>query len=129
MKKSLSVFIDESGDFGAYDKEAPYYLVTMLFHDQENSIKDELTRLDNSLLQKGFIQPHHLHTGPLIRREEVYRDMDIDLRRHIFSTFMSFARHIEFTYKTFIIPKKEKDMASLGLIKDLSIAIKDFLCK
>ena len=79
MKKSLSVFIDESGDFGTYDKEAPYYLVTMLFHDQENSIKDELTRLDNSLLQKGFIQPHHLHTGPLIRREEVWRTLRVRL--------------------------------------------------
>ena len=129
MKKSLSVFIDESGDFGRFDKEAPYYLVTMLFHDQRNSIKEELERLDNSLLQKGFVQPHHLHTGPLIRREEIYRDMDIELRRHIFNTFMNFARHIEFTYKTFVIPKKENDMASLGLIKNLSIEIKDFLSK
>lgn len=128
MRKVLSIFIDESGDFGAFDKEAPYYLVTMLFHDQENSIKEELARLDNSLLQKGFIQ-HHLHTGPLIRREEVYRDMDIDLRRHIFAIFMNFARHIEFTYKTFIIPKKEGDVASLGLIKNLSIEIKDFLSR
>lgn len=127
MKKILSVFIDESGDFGAFDKEAPYYLVTMLFHNQEDSIKEELARLDNSLLQKGFIHPHHLHTGPLIRREEVYRDMDIELRRHIFAAFMNFARHIEFTYKTFIIPKKAGDVASLELIKNLSIAIKDFL--
>lgn len=127
MKKSLSVFIDESGDFGRFDKEAPYYLVTMLFHDQRNSIKAEMERLDNSLLQKGFIHPHHLHTGPLIRREEIYRYMDIDLRRHIFNTFMIFARHIEFTYKTFIIPKEENDKTALGLIKNLSMEIKDFL--
>lgn len=129
MRKSLSVFIDESGDFGKFDKEAPYYLVTMLFHDQRNSIKEELERLDNSLLQKGFVQPHHLHTGPLIRREEIYKDMDIEFRRHIFNTFMNFARHIEFTYKTFVILKKENDIASLGLIKNLSIEIKNFLSK
>lgn len=29
----LSVFIDESDDFGAYEKHAPYYLITLVFHD------------------------------------------------------------------------------------------------
>ena len=32
--KELSVFIDESGDFGEYDDQAPYYIITMVFHDQ-----------------------------------------------------------------------------------------------
>ena len=27
--KELSVFIDESGDFGEYDDQAPYYIITM----------------------------------------------------------------------------------------------------
>ena len=28
--KELSVFIDESGDFGEYDDQAPYYIITIL---------------------------------------------------------------------------------------------------
>ena len=36
--KELSIFIDESGDFGPYAKHSPYYLVTMVFHDQRKSI-------------------------------------------------------------------------------------------
>ena len=27
--KELSVFIDESGDFGEYDDQAPYYIITI----------------------------------------------------------------------------------------------------
>ena len=30
----LSIFIDESGDFGTYDIRSPYYIITMVFHDQ-----------------------------------------------------------------------------------------------
>ena len=32
--KELSVFIDESGDFGVYDFRCPFYIITMVFHDQ-----------------------------------------------------------------------------------------------
>lgn len=34
--KELSVFIDESGDFGAYEPHSPYYIITMVFHDQDS---------------------------------------------------------------------------------------------
>ena len=37
--KELSIFIDESGDFGEYNKISPYYIVTMVFHDQDKDIK------------------------------------------------------------------------------------------
>lgn len=32
--KELSIFIDESGDFGDYSPHSPYYIITMVFHDQ-----------------------------------------------------------------------------------------------
>ena len=35
--KELSIFVDESGDFGAYEPHAPFYLFTLVFHDQNNS--------------------------------------------------------------------------------------------
>ena len=36
--KELSVFIDESGDFGEYSYHAPFYIVTMVFHNQKVDI-------------------------------------------------------------------------------------------
>ena len=36
--KELSIFIDESGDFGEITERPAYYLVTLLFHDQKNEI-------------------------------------------------------------------------------------------
>lgn len=36
--KELSVFIDESGDFGEARERPAYYLVTFVFHDQADEI-------------------------------------------------------------------------------------------
>lgn len=33
MRKELSIFIDESGDFGKYDYQSPFYILTLVFHD------------------------------------------------------------------------------------------------
>ncbi len=39
MSKKLSIFIDESGDFGPLKLHAPYYLITMILAQQEISRK------------------------------------------------------------------------------------------
>jgi len=36
--KELSVFVDESGDFGPSEYHSPYYIVTLVFHDQSADI-------------------------------------------------------------------------------------------
>ena len=33
-EKCLSVFVDESGDFGPFEAHSPYYLVSLVLHDQ-----------------------------------------------------------------------------------------------
>lgn len=38
--KELSVFIDESGDFGEIKERPAYYLVTFVFHNQDNGIEN-----------------------------------------------------------------------------------------
>ena len=43
--KELSVFIDESGDFGEITERPAYYLVTLLFHDQKNEIAANVKNL------------------------------------------------------------------------------------
>lgn len=36
--KMLSILVDESGDFGAFEPHCPYYLFSLVFHDQEESL-------------------------------------------------------------------------------------------
>lgn len=48
--KTLSVFVDESGDFGAYQPHSPYYIFTLVFHDQGNSIEHPIDLLEKDYL-------------------------------------------------------------------------------
>ena len=47
--KELSVFIDESGDFGEYDYHSPYYIISMVFHDKAVNIDDSVKKLNQEL--------------------------------------------------------------------------------
>lgn len=44
--KELSVFIEESDDWGEYDYRRPFYIVTMVFHNQEFALNQEMMILD-----------------------------------------------------------------------------------
>ena len=54
LLKELSVFIDESGDFGEITERPAYYLVTLLFHDQKNEIAANVKKLEDSIMKSGF---------------------------------------------------------------------------
>lgn len=69
--KELSVFIDESGDFGEYSPHSPYYFITMVFHNQDTSINEALDHLEQELSYLSLTD-HCIHTGPIIRKEENY---------------------------------------------------------
>ena len=43
--KELSIFIDESGDFGNYSHHSPLYLVTLVIHEQSHDISKEVESL------------------------------------------------------------------------------------
>ena len=71
--KELSIFVDESGDFGEYAQHAPYYIITMVFHDQSNDISSNINILNNALRQIGYGDEQAVHTEPLICREPPYQ--------------------------------------------------------
>ena len=82
--KILSVFIDESGDFGKYDPKSPYYYVSMVLHDQSVDISSEIDRLEQRVTNFGF--PHHaIHVGPIIRREKQYENELMENRKSLFN--------------------------------------------
>ena len=104
--KELSIFVDESGDFGPAAKHSPYYIVAMVFHDQSIDISDDITRLDHALDDLGYIN-HAVHTEPLIRREEDYSSLNPNIRRSIFTKLFFFATHCGIQYKAFSFNKFE----------------------
>lgn len=67
----LSIFVDESGDFGKYDVNSPYYIFTLVFHNQSNELTNMIDNLDYKI--SNISDRKLIHCGPLIRREEIYR--------------------------------------------------------
>ena len=128
--KELSIFVDESGDFGEYKQHAPYYIVTMVFHDQSNDISSNITKLNNALRQIGYGDEQAVHTEPLIRREPPYQYFQPNERRAIFAKLYYFTLNCDIKYKSFVFRKAEyQDCFKLEarMARDLSRFIRDNL--
>ena len=104
--KELSIFIDESGDFGEVMDYPSYYLVTFVFHDQKNSIHQQVTKLEESIKNSGF-NIEYIHTGPLIRRENVFEGYTIDERRKLLYKMLNFFNTCPITHFTVAVNRKE----------------------
>lgn len=103
--KELSIFIDESGDFGDYDPKAPFYIIGMVVQDQKNDISEAIRYLDNGLRQVGFTR-ECVHIGPLIRREGEYTHLTVQERIRILRKMMNFTSRVDFSHKSFVVEKK-----------------------
>lgn len=104
--RELSIFIDESGDFGEVKERPAYYLVTFVFHDQSNNIDQQVSKLEESVRISGF-NLEYIHTGPLIRREEVFSRYSIDERRKLLYKMLNFVNGCPISYLTVIVDRKE----------------------
>ena len=123
--KELSIFIDESGDFGPYDFRSPYYIITMVFHDQSFDISDPIAKLNQDLENRGF-PDHCVHTGPIIRRENEYAFETIQVRRRILNCMITFIKHCKIRYHCFHIEKKHIE-DSVQVSVRLSLLISRFV--
>ena len=125
--KELSVFVDESGDFGGYEIHSPYYIVTMVFHDQDIDITEKIDKFNMDLANMD-LKGHCIHTGPIIRQEEEYRNMSLAERRRILNKAVAFTRSLDIKYKCFYIEKKHLsgivEMAG-KLSKQISLFIRE----
>ena len=127
--KELSIFIDESGDFGEYDYHSPYYIVSFVFHNQKNDISQNIVNLD-SILTRFNINNNCIHTAPLVRGEETYQNMDLHARRKILNSFFAFLKNINISYKSFYVEKKhigDEIELTAKLSKQIANFIKDNL--
>lgn len=103
--KELSVFIDESGDFGEYSYHSPFYIVTMVFHNQQVDISEDINALERELSYLG-LSNHCVHTGPIIRMEEDYKNMYASDRKRILNKMVAFIKKLDVSYHSFFVEKK-----------------------
>lgn len=125
--KILSIFVDESGDFGQYNIHSPYYYVAMVLHDQSLDLSQEIKNLEEHIGNWGYKQ-HAIHTGPLIRREAFYANDLMETRKSLFNALYHFVRKLNIHY---ICPKIDKractDKSEIAYTAKLSKAISDTL--
>ncbi len=125
--KELSIFVDESGDFGEYNYQSPYYIISMVFHNQNINIDQDLNKLEEELSYMGWSN-HCVHAGPVIRSEEEYRGYELKERQKIIRKLMSFVRRLDIQFKSIYIEKKHisDSVEAIGkLSKQLSIFIRE----
>ena len=95
--KVLSIFVDESGDFGQYNPSSPYYYVAMVLHNQAIDISKSINMLETQVSNWGYPE-HAIHTGPLIRRESFYKNDLREDRKALFNALYHFTRMIDIKY-------------------------------
>lgn len=105
--RELSIFIDESGDFGPVQKHSPFYILSLVFHDQSDDITRHLDKIHEALQARGLSANHAIHTAPLIRREHDYRWLDLPARRSIFRVLVDFVRMCDVTFHSWVFSKRE----------------------
>lgn len=104
---TLSIFVDETGSFKGFDPNAAYYGLTLLFHNQNDSIKPELDKLEETLKHTAYKPGTALHAMPMIRREDDWAEQTIDERRQQFSRLFAFLRRCPVTYQSFVLRQRE----------------------
>ena len=103
MASELSLFVDESGDRNANSR---YYLLTLVFHDQAEDIKQYISQYESQLLQSDL--PNiPFHSEPLLNGHGEYRYLELKQRKKILSCFAPLVRPRPVTYVTFGYRSKE----------------------
>ena len=121
----LSIFIDESGDVGS---NSSFYLVSLVLHDQSTDISGQLSRLERALRDLGWSPDQALHTGPMVRKEDEYQNVELKMRRKLFDHLLTFTRTCDIRFKTFCVDKREyPDQMKIQnrLARELSMFMRD----
>lgn len=105
--RELSIFIDESGDFGPAQEHSPFYILGIVLHDQSDDITTNLNKIHGALRARGLPENHAIHTGPLIRREADYRWLPLPSRRSLFRVLFDFVRVCEVAHHSWVFTKRE----------------------
>ena len=126
--KEISVFVDESGSYDQEESSSRYYMVCLVFHDQESDISSEIRKFEETIAAAGWNAGHCIHTAPLIRRENEYEHELRESRKSLFFKMLTFVRRADISFKCFHVDKHFIDDAQTvhdKLSKDISIFLTD----
>jgi len=98
VEKVISVFIDESGDFGFVGDASKYYLITFIFHNQKDDISVNINKIKDRPV---------FHAGPIIRREYPFQNDTLEERKKLLQSIFMFTYSLPIKIKTFFYNKKE----------------------
>jgi hypothetical protein len=70
----------------------------MVFHNQEIDISKNIISLEKQVANWGYPR-HAIHTGPLIRRESVYKNDLRENRKALFNALYHFTRMVDINYR------------------------------
>ena len=103
-EKLLSVFVDESGNFGDIHDPSRYCIVTFVFHNQRFDISRFIQDLDRANGDLGLDPTvFQFHTAPLIRQDDEYAAMSRRMRGRILDRMLTFVRNVDFKYRCFSV--------------------------
>ncbi len=98
-----SVFVDESGDTGS---DSDFYRVTLVFHNQGDSILGNIARYEQRLRDAGLPDvPFHME--PLLAGEGDYKRLSLETRAKLLNYFHEFAVRCPICYRSFLYDKNE----------------------
>lgn len=120
---TLSIFVDESGRFQYPDKESPYYIISMVLHDQRISITGLVEELDRHFSDM-CLSNVCFHAGPIIRQKNAFAIMDWSFRNRIFRRMLAFASKLDFRYHCLTVEKRfvnSRDQIVSRLQNDMGI--------
>ena len=101
---TLSVFVDESGRFQFPDRASPYYIISLVIHDQRVPIDGLIAELDRHFAEMRLSNVC-FHAGPLIRQQNAFAIMDWTFRVKIFRRMLAFASKLDFQYHCLVVEK------------------------
>ena len=117
MEEILSVFIDESGDFGFIKDASKYYLITLVFHNQKLNISSNIEKVKDKPV---------FHAGPIIRRETPFENTTIEDRKRLFQSIFMFTMSLPIKCRSFSYIKKEYNNDILKLERKMIRELYDF---
>lgn len=122
----LSIFVDESGDFGKYSPYNPYYLFTLVLHEQSFSISECLNDFEGKINAIGLEREHCFHAGPIIRKENDYKLLSLTERRKYLNMLVALAKKLPIKYHSVCV-RKEYDGDKIRLNMFLSKRLAEFI--
>ena len=101
-----------------------YYVLTLVFHDQSDSLEEHLARHAKGLRKRGLADTP-FHTGPLMNGHGAFENLDLKTRKAYFQLFFIDVQHLpvvchslvyrrsEFDGNDALVAKMRRDVASL----------------